>query len=235
MRSVIALRHVPFEDLGTLAPVLENRGFQVRYVDIGVDELPAREVASADLLVALGGPIGAADEEAYPYLIDELAVITERLSAGRPVLGICLGAQLIARALGASVAPMSAGKEIGFGPVRLTNEGRESALAPLDGVPVLHWHGDAFELPEGATCLASTDLCLNQAFTYRHHVLGLQFHLETDVSRFEQWLIGHSVELAAAGVSVESVRQDAHRFGNELAAISRQVFGKWLDAFDAGY
>src|SRR5690606_26075835 len=143
MKTALALRHIHFEDLGTLAPLLRERGFEVRYLDPAVDELSAIDAGSADLVVALGGPLGALDEDVYPFLAAELHLIEQRLASGRPLLGICLGAQLIARALGAAVAPMGH-KEIGFGALTLTNHGRESMLAPLAGVPVLHWHGDRF-------------------------------------------------------------------------------------------
>lgn len=229
MRLALALRHVPFEDLGTLGPLLESRQFEVRYVDIGVDDLSVQDAARADLVVVLGGPIGAGDEAVYPYLVDEIAVITERLVSKRPILGICLGAQLMARALGATVAPMAEGKEIGYGQLTLTGEGRSSVLDSLRDISVLHWHGDAFALPEGAVRLASTDQCPNQAFIYQRHALGLQFHLEVDVTKIEQWLIGHSMELSASGVSVEQIRLDSKRFGGQLAEAAQTVFGRWLD------
>src|SRR5258708_34513834 len=124
--------------------------------DATVVDLAAAEVAAADLLVVLGVPIGAYEEELYPFLKDELRVIEHRLAAGRPVLGICLGSQLMARALGARVYP-GTGKEIGWAPLQLTEAGRGSCLAPLrDGTPVLHWPGAPFGLPQGAGPAASS-------------------------------------------------------------------------------
>jgi GMP synthase-like glutamine amidotransferase len=131
-----------------------------------------------DLLVCLGGPIGAYEEAAYPFLRDELALIERRLAAARPTLGICLGAQLMARALGARIYPAPA-KEIGWGEVRLSEAGQKGPLRHFAGVPVLHWHGDTFDLPKGAELLASTVLCANQAFAFGRYALAFQFHPET--------------------------------------------------------
>ena len=169
MKTALALRHIHFEDLGTLEPLLRERGFDVRYLDPATDDLAGEEAAASDLLIALGGPIGAFDERAYPFLADELRLLERRLASGRPLLGICLGAQLIARLLGAAVAPMGF-KEIGFGALTLTDAGRRSVLAPLAGVPVLHWHGDRFELPEGSELLASTESCVQQAYAVGNRV-----------------------------------------------------------------
>lgn len=129
MKTSLVLRHVPFEDLGLLAPVLQQRGYSVRTHDAGVGPLEDSLHPEPDLLVVLGGPIGAFDETAYPFLADTLALLRERLARRLPVLGICLGAQLMARALGAGVAPMGH-KEIGFAPLALTPGGERSVLAP---------------------------------------------------------------------------------------------------------
>ncbi|MFF0745953.1 glutamine amidotransferase [Streptomyces sp. NPDC004111] len=229
MTEAVAIRHVAFEDLGSFAQVLLERGMNVSYVDAGKGRLRSRvERRSPRLLVVLGGPVGALDTDAYPFLEEELALIRARLSRAEPVLGICLGAQLIAAALGAKVYPAEA-KEIGWGPVELSEEGAGSPLAGLTS-PVLHWHGDTFDLPTGATHLASTPVCTNQAFAVGRTALGLQFHVEVLGSAIESWLIGHAHEIGQApGVSVEGIRADTHRYAGQLESRSRTFLDRWLD------
>jgi GMP synthase (glutamine-hydrolysing) len=160
-------------------------------------------------------------------LKDEIALIASRLAAGRPVLGICLGAQLMARALGARVYPGRA-KEIGWKALTLTAAG-EKLLAPLKAMPVLHWHGDTFDLPQGAVNLASTDVCGHQAFACGRHALAFQFHPEAREPGFERWLIGHAGEIAATqDVTVPQLRADTARFAAASAKAGGQVLRDWL-------
>ncbi|KAF1012828.1 MAG: GMP synthase [glutamine-hydrolyzing] [Stenotrophomonas maltophilia] len=190
----------------------------------GVDALQPAE--TADLLVVLGGPISANDTAPYPFLADSIALLQRRLQQ-QPTLGICLGAQLMARALGATVAA-SGGKEIGFAPLLLTDDGQRSPLQALQGIPVLHWHGEAFELPAGAQRLASTPACRHQAFAIARHALALQCHPELDARQFERWLIGHSLELGHAGIDPADLRAQVARYGAPLAAAANAMFGQWL-------
>ncbi|MDU7768814.1 MAG: gamma-glutamyl-gamma-aminobutyrate hydrolase family protein, partial [Serratia marcescens] len=184
------------------------------------------------LLVVLGGPISAAQHfsgaQRYDFLDHELALVKQRLAQRRPTLGVCLGAQVIAQALGADVISLGV-KEIGFTPLTTLTAQDDSVLAPLADTPVLHWHGDMFTIPEGARCLAGTAVCPHQAFDYQGFALGLQFHLEADHRDIERWLIGHACELELAGIAPQSLREQAARHGAQLEQRARQVFARWLD------
>jgi len=230
MLTLLAVKHLGFEHLGVWHAALENRGFAIRYVDPARENLDALDAAKPDLLVVLGAPIGAFDDALYPFLTSEVRLIERRLASGRPLLGICLGAQLMARALGATVAPM-ADKEIGYSPLTLTEAGELSPLSALGDWPVLHWHGDQFDLAEGTTLLAATDHCPHQAYSLGPNVLGLQCHLETDAAEIEAWLMGHSAELIASGRDPRAIRADAQCFGPELAQRSTAVLDAWIEGW----
>lgn len=226
MKTAVAIRHLAFEDLGSFEPVLLRAGYKVHYYDIGLNELWTLDPLHCDLLIILGGPIGAYEDDKYPFLADELNIIEQRLAADKPTLGICLGAQLMARALGARVYPGPA-KEIGFKPITLSSAGQGSPLAALKGIEVLHWHGDTFDLPEGAVHLASSDICPNQAFV-RGQALALQFHPEAGGAGFERWLIGHTAELAQARCDVVALRKEHLRLGGVLESRGGQMFSEWI-------
>ncbi len=227
----LAIRHVAFEDLGNFESILRERGYRVVYREAGAGDLAKIDALAPALLAVLGGPIGAYEDAAYPFLADEIRLIKARLAAKLPVLGICLGAQLMARALGARVYPGPA-KEIGWAAIELTEAGRRSPLKHLaaDKARVLHWHGDTFDLPPGATRLAATDQCANQAFALGRYALALQFHAEAPAG-IERWLVGHAHEIASApGVGAESLRADTARYAPALQRQGPKAFAAWLDA-----
>jgi GMP synthase (glutamine-hydrolysing) len=227
MKTALALRHVAFEHLGTFDAALREQGYATSIVDVGREPFDASRIQNADLLIVLGGPLGVYDGDKFGWLTSELALIERRLADNRPTLGICLGAQMIAHALGARVYAGHA-KEIGWSELALTPDGRSSPLRHLGGGAVLHWHGDTFDLPKGARCLASTSLYPNQAFDHGRNVLALQFHCEVDAADIESWLIGHISELTAAGIDINALRNDSRRFGDGLKQAAAGVLREWL-------
>lgn len=232
-RIALAIRHVHFEDCGNLAGVLHERGFEIRYVEAWRENLRELDVTTPDLLVDLGGPVGVYEADRYPWIADELELLERRLAARRPTLGICLGAQMLARVLGAKVFPGR--KELGWEPLRLTEAGKSSVIAPLagDDMSMLHWHGDTFDLPHGATLLASTEQVAHQVYSWQRFVLAFQCHPEVRHQDIESWLVGHACEIAAtSGVSVAQLRSDTRRLGPKLAEASRLVFNGWLTSVE---
>lgn len=227
-KTALAIRHVAYEDLGSIEPVLKSAGYGISYLEAGQDPLPDA-LLDTDLLIVLGGPISANDTGVYPFLLDLQTALRDRLQLARPILGICLGAQLIAAALGARVYPGTE-KEIGWSSLTLTDAGQASCLRHLHGIPVLHWHGETYELPQNAIHLAATDICRQQAFAIGNHVLGLQFHIEVTAAGLERWYIGHAVELAHAGIDINKLRRDSQIHAPVLQSAAEICMKEWLSA-----
>ena len=230
MQSAVAICHVAFEDAGTLEPVFKERGIALRYLQAGVDDL--LPVKDADLVLVLGGPIGIYECERYPFLKDELAIVEAVVKQETPVVGICLGAQALATVLGARVYPGTE-TELGWDQLILTEEGKASPLGVLEGLHVLNWHGDTFDLPAGATRLASTPITPHQAFSYGPKVLSLQFHVELPEREIERWLIGHTLELANNKVDLAEMRERTARYAPPTNVASHKLFNDWLDGLSA--
>jgi GMP synthase (glutamine-hydrolysing) len=225
MTAVYAFRHVGFEHLGLIAPALESRGLAVEYVDVFEGAPVPERIGEAAGLVFMGGPMSANDD--LPYLRAELAQIAKAAKVGQPVLGVCLGAQLIAKALGAQVHRNRV-KEIGWYPVQWTPAAASDPLFAGLSAPetVFHWHGETFDLPRGAEWLARSEACAHQAFRVGANVYGLQFHLEVTPEMIEDWLTQdqnrHDVRELSAPIDPKA---NAPRL-RELAAL---VFTRWAD------
>jgi GMP synthase (glutamine-hydrolysing) len=231
MRAALALTHVPFEDLGSLSEELSAQDYEVQVVDACTADLRSLNALAPDLLIVLGGPIGVYETDAYPFLQWELQLLRQRLAQKAPTLGICLGAQLMAAALGAPVYPGRQGKEIGWAallPGADANACPAIAELLIPDLPVLHWHGDTFDLPQGAAHLAATARYPNQAWSIGTTLLGLQFHPEVLTANLERWYVGHASELAAAGVDVPRLRSDGRTFGPALQTAARRFWRRWL-------
>lgn len=231
-KQALILQHISFEDFGSFEPALRQHGFHVRYVEAGMEDLRALHATDLDLLVVLGAPIGAYEDSAYPFLRDETRLLEERLSRDLPVMGICLGAQLMAKVLGSRVYP-GPQKEIGWKPLALTPEAAATPVRHLDpqATSMFHWHGDTFDLPAGARLLASTDVCANQIFSWGKYALAFQCHPELRHNTVERWLVGHACELAVNGCSPNQIREDTRKLGSALeqhgAHLMHELLQQW--------
>jgi GMP synthase-like glutamine amidotransferase len=224
-KRVLAFRHIPFEGLGLIHALLEERGISVEYPDLYLPGAPVPDITQAAGLIFMGGPMSVNDD--LPWLHQELQLISRALERGQPVLGVCLGAQLIAKALGAKVY-RNAVKEIGWFEIHLTEAGARDALFAGVGPAetVFHWHGETFDLPPGAEWLAWSEACRHQAFRAAAGVYGLQFHLEVTPGMIENW--------CAQDANQGDVRElnapiDPRRNAARLVALSSVVFGRWCD------
>jgi GMP synthase (glutamine-hydrolysing) len=225
---VVVVQHVPNEGLGQLEPLLHQFGIEVETIASN-SSIPANPLAGVSGLIVLGGPMGVYETNQHPRLADEQALIASALAARVPVLGICLGSQLLASALGARVYPARQ-KEIGWFEVTLE---RHAEFDPVfAGAPAhfkaLHWHGDVFDLPRGAVPLARSALTRYQAFSHGGIALGLLFHLEAGVAEATKMVAGLTDEVATVEGGAEQLVADAERYSRETTKVGRQVFSRWL-------
>jgi GMP synthase (glutamine-hydrolysing) len=236
MKKLLVCQHVPHEILGTLNPLLKRTGFRIRYVNFARHSEAQPSIDDYHGLVVLGGPMSVHDSEQFPYLLIELNLIEEALRRSLPVLGICLGAQLIAKTLGARVYPNEV-KEIGWYDVSPTEEGsRDPLLAHFRGTEkIFQWHGDTFDVPRTASHLAVSELCANQAFRYNGNVYGLQFHLEVDERMIHRWLMvpENRRELAALDgkIDLDRIHMETSAHIRRLKELSDRVFGEFIRLF----
>ena len=229
MSDVLILQHVRPEPPGTIAEALSAQGVSHRTVRVYRDE-PVPDRLDADGLVVMGGPMGVGDLDDRPHLARECALIEEALDDDRPLLGVCLGSQLLAHVLGADVhaAPR---KEIGWGDVALTDAAAADPLFEDVDAPftAFHWHGDVFELPTGATRLAHTAQTEHQAFRYGDRAYGLLFHLEVTPKTVAWMTNAFQDELADEGLDGAALRRAAMPREPALRETAGTVFGRWAD------
>ena len=234
MRKLLVLQHVPSEPLGVLDPLLRAAGFRIRYVNFARDPFAQVDVRRYDGLVVLGGPMNVDQADQYPHLTTEIEAIKEALRLEIPILGICLGAQLLAAALGANVRPNNV-REIGWYRLHPTSAAQSDRLCRhFDGSQhVFQWHAYTFDLPPGAVHLASTPTCPNQAFRFGERAYGLQFHLEADEQLIQRWLHvpEYRAEAVAAGPEhhLDHILRDSHRHAPQALTLSERVFGEFIE------
>jgi GMP synthase-like glutamine amidotransferase len=222
---VIAFRHVPFEGAGRIEQVLAARGIALEYAGITRSGAPVPDFSQAAGLIFLGGPMSVNDP--LPWLAGEQALILQAVERNQPVLGVCLGAQLIAKTLGARVYRNPV-KEIGWFDIRMTAAALEDRLfAGLSGSEtVFHWHGETFDLPPGGVLLASSEACIHQAYRVGAAVYGLQFHLEVTPGIIADWC---TQDLNSGDVRELAAPLDPVRNQERLSELANLVFGQWCE------
>jgi GMP synthase (glutamine-hydrolysing) len=234
MPRLLVFQHVAVEPLGTLDALIRARGHRIRFHNFERQPDAVPEVDRYRGLIVLGGPMNVEDQDRRPHLKTELLAIERALEQGKPVLGICLGAQLLAHVLGAPVQRHDQ-VEMGWYDLHMSTEGRSDPVLGAAGVrlPVFQWHAYSYDLPSGATHLARTDTCQQQAFRFGSNAYGFQFHLEADVDVIERWLAlpAFRAELAAAGLPADeqAIRAQTAKLVAATRSSADAVFNNFLD------
>ncbi|MBU6235338.1 MAG: glutamine amidotransferase [Alphaproteobacteria bacterium] len=222
--------HVTHEDMGSFEFFL--RAFGIRPVPFLAREtdIASLDPAEADLVLILGGPMGVYEADTFAHLHHEIRFAERRIAAGKPTLGICLGSQIIAKALGANVYKGPRGKEVGWFDVKVTEEGQHTPVRYFDksSGPVMQWHGDTFDLPAGAKRLVTSDKYENQGFSFEDNTLALQFHPEVTELKLERWYASGKCDMNECSTCPDTIRADAHKYGDTLRQRNRLFFTEWL-------
>lgn len=237
MKKLLVCQHVAHEILGTLNPLLKRAGFRIRYVNFARHPDAQPSLDGYDGIVILGGPMSANDTDRLPHLVTEMNLIEQAMQRNLPMLGICLGAQLIAKTLGAAVYP-SPEKEIGWYDVSPTGEADNDPLLSKfrNSEKIFQWHGETFDMPRSTRHLAFSALCANQAFRYGDNVYGFQFHLEVDEPMIHRWLTlaEHKNEFRGLGDNIDPgrIHSETPEHIVRLHHLSDRVFGEFIQLFE---
>ena len=225
-KTGLIIRHVPHEGIAGYREPIEAAGYALDRVDVGDAGFGAVDLCEPDLLIMMGGPMGVYEQGDYPWIGCQLRRLARRIDAGLPTLGVCFGAQMMAAAMGARVYAGPT-KEVGFMPLNFVDDA--SPLRHLAGVPVLHWHGDTFDLPADVELLGSTHAYRHQAFRRGRNILALQFHAEMGLDpRFDEWVRQWPEAPVEAGSSAAALDRDHRRHGAEAVAAGRRMIAQWL-------
>lgn len=228
--SVLVFQHIECEGPGYIADFAAARDLELNVIRT-FDETSIPDPRNSEALIVLGGPMNVYEEERYPWLVTENKAIQAAIANDVPYLGMCLGSQLLAKALGASVGRNPV-EEIGFGDIRLSHEGLQDPIfrGLPNVVPAFHWHEDTWELPVGSTLLASSDACPHQAFRYGR-AYGLQFHIETSPKMISDWIDEYSGQLHSCGLleHADSMRAEAEARANSFRELTMKLMTNFWD------
>jgi GMP synthase (glutamine-hydrolysing) len=224
MKRALIIRHAPVEDIAGYREPVEAAGYRIEWVDVTDRGFAALDLSEPDLLILMGGPMSVYEQDRRPWIAGLLDRLSQRLEQDRPTLGVCLGAQMMAAALGARVYA-GPRREVGYSTLKI----HHPLLSHLENVPVLHWHRDTFDLPEGTERLASSDLYANQGFRRGASVLALQFHAEMGRDeRFSKWVDAWPQDIAAAVLTADRLHADHAAFGPPSLAAGQAMIAEWL-------
>ena len=231
MMKALVVCHKVEKDHGIFDQLLKQRGYEIDLRMGYHDTLVTEDPLAHDLAIFMGGPMGVYQSDIFPYLNNEIAYLEKRVAADRPTLGICLGAQMIAKSQGKQVYPGSNGKEVGWKSIHVNEAGQQMALRHLDqNYPqMMQWHGDTFDLPDNATLLASSEQYKNQAYKIGQNILGCQFHPEVTMDGIEFWLMVGLAELGDLNMTVPDLRDASLENIQKLNQQSAIFFQEWLD------
>lgn len=228
MKRALIIRHVPYEGVAGFRQPIEDAGYEVDRIDVADPAFSSLDLREPDLLIMMGGPMGVYEQDRHPWIACQLRRLRQRLEADRPTLGVCFGAQMMAVALGAEVYPGPA-KEVGFHPVRVHDHALDGPLRHIVDVPVLHWHGDTFTVPDNVELLASSHVYEHQAFRRGRNLLALQFHAEMgEDERFNAWIEEWPESVIEAGGTEADLRQAHDLHGPTAVAAGRRMIGEWV-------
>jgi GMP synthase (glutamine-hydrolysing) len=231
-KTALIIRHVPHEGVAAYREPVEAAGYHVDRIDVADPAFPDLDLREPDLLIMMGGPMGVYEQDRYPWIGCQIRRLAMRLKVDRPTLGVCLGAQMMAAALGADVyaGPV---KEVGFHPIAVHDSALAGPLRHLVEVPVLHWHGDTFTLPEGVELIASSHFYTHQAFRRGPNILALQFHAEMGTDpRFDAWIEQWPESVVEAGGNEASLRAAHDALGPRAAAAGQAMIAEWLQGLN---
>lgn len=237
MRKVLVFQHVANEILGTLNPALKQQGLRIRYVNFERDPNATPSIDKYNGLIVLGGYMGVYEADQYTHIKTEMKLIEEALKKDVPVLGICLGAQILAHVLGSEVRKAPE-KEMGWYDIELTTAGENAPLLShfKKTEKIFQMHGDTFDIPKSCEHLAQSKICPAQAFSYGRKVYGLQFHLEVDEAMILRWLNNprnqQDIESSSGKVSAEQMKADTAKYLQNSLNLSQQTFRKFIDLFE---
>ncbi len=233
MKEILIFKHVPFEGPGTFREELDKRGLKFREVNLYQGEAP-KNLDGCGGLIIMGGPMNVYEEAEYPFLKDEDRLIKEALAKKIPIIGVCLGAQLMAKAAGAKVTKGKK-KEIGWYPLHITDEAKSDPVFKVlpKEVEVFQWHGDTFDIPKGAVRLASSDLFPNQAFRMGNNAYAFQFHIEVTNKIIKEWIEINQTELEGVRDYIDSkkVLAESREKAAELKKLADNIYKGLFDIF----